>query len=179
MRRTLLFIYLHMKKYKRTKIVIKETNMRKTLLKLLSCLTFGVAFAQNDLPRVDIFEPQGGILDSLWGSWVQGVSHNGEYAVGYGNEYTTWSFIWDRTSGEYRLITGAYKNISCANGVSNDGLVVGSFLSSLKIWHAIPFWLIVSVEKSIESLMGIPLCVICRFSLAAFNILSLSLIFVN
>ena len=58
-------------------------------------------------------------------------------------------------------------------------LVVGSFLSSLKIWHAIPFWLIVSVEKSIESLMGIPLCVICRFSLAAFNILSLSLIFIS
>ena len=106
--------------------------MRKTLLKVLGCLTFGAVFAQNDLPRVEIFEPQGGIMDSLWGAWVQGVSHNGEYAVGYGDEYTTWSFIWDRTSGEYRLITGAYKNISCANSVSNNGLVVGSFLTDLR-----------------------------------------------
>ena len=36
----------------------------------------------------------------------------------------------------------------------------------------------VSAEKSVN-LMGIPLCVICCFSLAAFNICSLCLIFVN
>ena len=35
----------------------------------------------------------------------------------------------------------------------------------------------VSVEKSVDSLMGVPLYVICHFSLVAFNILSLSLIF--
>ena len=37
----------------------------------------------------------------------------------------------------------------------------------------------VSVEKSADSLMGIPLYVICHFFLVAFNILSLSLIFVS
>ena len=36
----------------------------------------------------------------------------------------------------------------------------------------------VSVEKSADNLMGVPMYVICHFSLAAFNILSLSLIFV-
>ena len=36
----------------------------------------------------------------------------------------------------------------------------------------------VSVEKSTDNLMGVPLYVICHFSLVAFNILSLSLIFV-
>ena len=35
-----------------------------------------------------------------------------------------------------------------------------------------------SIEKSNDSLMGVPLYVICHFSLVAFNILSLSLIFV-
>ena len=37
----------------------------------------------------------------------------------------------------------------------------------------------VSVEKSADSLMGVPLHVICHFSPVAFNILSLSLIFVS
>ena len=37
----------------------------------------------------------------------------------------------------------------------------------------------VSVEKSADNLMGVPLYVICHFSLIAFNILSLSLIFVT
>ena len=36
-----------------------------------------------------------------------------------------------------------------------------------------------SVEKSVDSLMGVPLYVICHFFLAAFNILYLSLIFVS
>ena len=37
----------------------------------------------------------------------------------------------------------------------------------------------VSVEKSADSLMGVPLHVICHFFLVAFSILSLSLIFVS
>ena len=37
----------------------------------------------------------------------------------------------------------------------------------------------VSAEKSADHLMGIPLYVICCFSLVAFNIFSLSLIFIN
>ena len=37
----------------------------------------------------------------------------------------------------------------------------------------------VSVEKSADNLIGVPMYVICHFSLVAFNILSLSLIFVS
>ena len=37
----------------------------------------------------------------------------------------------------------------------------------------------VSVEKSADSLMGVPLKVTCHFSIVAFNILSLPLIFVS
>ena len=37
----------------------------------------------------------------------------------------------------------------------------------------------VSVEKSADSLMGFPLYVMCHFSLVAFNVLSLSFIFVS
>ena len=37
----------------------------------------------------------------------------------------------------------------------------------------------VSIERSAVILMGIPLCVICYFPLAAFNICSLCLIFIN
>ena len=48
---------------------------------------------------------------------------------------------------------------------------VGFFLSSLKVYLS-------SVEKSAVRLMEIPFCVICCFSLAAFNIGSLCLILV-
>ena len=44
--------------------------------------------------------------------------------------------------------------------------------------HSLPAWRI-SIERSAVILMGIPLCVICCFSLAAFNIYSLCLIFIN
>ena len=56
---------------------------------------------------------------------------------------------------------------------------VGYFLSSLTMsCHVLLAWR-VSTERSAVILMGIPLCVICCFSLAAFNIHSLCLIFDN
>ena len=42
---------------------------------------------------------------------------------------------------------------------------------------SLPLACSVSAEKPVDSVMGIPLCVTCCFSLAAFNILFLSLIF--
>ena len=101
--------------------------MKKKLLTMLGCIAFGASFAENDLPRVEIFEPQGAIADSLFGAFVQGVSYNGEWAVGYGSEYTNWGFVWNKTTGEFQLITGSYRNISAASGVSNNGTVVGAF----------------------------------------------------
>ena len=56
---------------------------------------------------------------------------------------------------------------------------VGYFLSSLSMsCHSLLAWR-VSIKRSAVILMGIPLYVLCYFSLAAFNICSLCLIFVN
>ena len=66
----------------------------------------------------------------------------------------------------------------------NEGLdgrvlfVVGFSLLSLEIYHATPFWPAeLLLKKSVNNLMGIPLYVICCFSLVAFNIFSLCLFF--
>lgn len=101
--------------------------MKKQLLTILGCMALGTAYAQNDLPRVEVFEAQGAVFDSIPGSNVQGVSYNGEWAVGFGTEYSQYSFIWNKTSGEYSLITGSYQDLAYAYGVSNDGTVVGAF----------------------------------------------------
>ena len=56
-------------------------------------------------------------------------------------------------------------------------MVVGS---SLHVYPDTPFWPAeVSAEKSVNHIMGIPLYVICCFSLAAFNLFSVNLIFVS
>ena len=56
-------------------------------------------------------------------------------------------------------------------------LVAGFSLSSLEV--PLPLACSVFPEKSADNLMGIPLYVLCCFSLIAFSIFSLSLIFVN
>lgn len=101
--------------------------MKRNLLTILGCMAFSTVFAQTDLPRVEVFTPYGEVKDSIPGSNVQGVSLNGEWAVGFGTEYSQHSFIWNRTTGEYSLITGSYEDLSYAYGVSNDGTVVGAF----------------------------------------------------
>ena len=58
-------------------------------------------------------------------------------------------------------------------------LVVGSSFHHFRYIMPFPSACRVSVEKSADSLMGVPLYVICHFSLVAFNILSLSLIFIS
>ena len=58
-------------------------------------------------------------------------------------------------------------------------LVVDFSLWVLYIYPAIPFWPAVSAERSAVKCMGFPLYVTCCFSLSAFNILSLCLVFVS
>lgn len=106
--------------------------MKRNLLTILGCMALGTALAQTDLPRVEVFTPYGEVKDSIPGSNVQGVSLNGEWAVGFGTEYSQHSFIWNRTTGEYSLITGSYEDLSYAYGVSNDGTVVGAFYEDTK-----------------------------------------------
>ena len=75
------------------------------------------------------------------------------------------------------LISPSYLNELLA-GYSNLGSGLFSFITLNMSCHSLPAWR-VSIERSAVILMGIPLCVICCFSLAAFNIYSLCLIFVN
>ena len=63
-------------------------------------------------------------------------------------------------------------------GYSNLGCRLFSFITLSMSCHSLLAWR-VSIEISAVILMGMPLCVICCFSLAAFNICSLCLIFVN
>ena len=57
--------------------------------------------------------------------------------------------------------------------------IVGfSFITLSMSCHSLLAWR-VSIERSAVILMGSPLCVICCFSLAAFNICSLCLIFIS
>ena len=75
------------------------------------------------------------------------------------------------------LISPSYLNEILAE-YSNLGCSLFSFITLSMSCHSLPAWS-VSFERSAVILMGIPLCVICYFSLAAFNICSLCLIFVN
>ena len=78
---------------------------------------------------------------------------------------------------EKLLISPSYLNEILA-GYNNLGCRLFSFIILSMSCHSLLAWR-VSIERSAVILMAIPLCVICCFSLAAFHICSLCLIFVN
>ena len=75
------------------------------------------------------------------------------------------------------LISPSYLNEILA-GYSNLGCRLFSFITLSMFCHSF-LACRVSIERSAVILMGIPLCVTCCFSLAAFNICSSCLTFVN
>ena len=75
------------------------------------------------------------------------------------------------------LISPSYLNEILA-GYSNLGCRFFSFITLSMSCHSFLAWR-VSIERSAVILMGITLCIICYFSLAAFNICSLCLIFIS
>ena len=75
------------------------------------------------------------------------------------------------------LISPSYLN-EILSGYSNLDCRFFYFITSSMSCHSLLAWR-VSIERSAIILMGIPLCVMYFFSLAAFNICSLCLIFVN
>lgn len=82
--------------------------------------------------------------DYLYGATAYGVSANGEWAVGYGDEFTMSSFIWNRTTGQWQCITGApyttsERDRSECYAVSNDGVVVGG-VETKKGYLSPGFW---------------------------------------
>lgn len=60
---------------------------------------------------------------------VNGISANGQYAVGSAVELSTDAFIWNRATGQFQQITGSFNNSATAYAVSNEGKVVGTFYS--------------------------------------------------
>ena len=75
------------------------------------------------------------------------------------------------------FISPSYLNEILA-GYSNLGCRLFSFITLSMSCHSLLAWR-VSIERSAVILMGIPLWVICCFSLATFNICSVCLIFIN
>ena len=75
------------------------------------------------------------------------------------------------------LISPSYLNEILA-GYSNLSCRSFSFITLSMSCHSLLAWR-VSIERSAVIFMGLPLCVICCFFLAAVNICSLCLIFVN
>ena len=75
------------------------------------------------------------------------------------------------------LISPSYLN-EIFVGYSNLGCRLFSFITLSMSCHSLLAWR-VPTERPAVILMGIPLCVICFFPLADFNICSLCLIFVN
>ena len=75
------------------------------------------------------------------------------------------------------LISSSYLN-EILVGYNNLGCRLFSFITLSMSCHSLLAWR-VSIERSAVILVGSPLCVIHCFSLAAFNIYSLCLIFVN
>ena len=75
------------------------------------------------------------------------------------------------------LISPSYLN-EILSGYSNLSYRLFSFITLSMSCHSLLAWR-VSIERSAVILMGIPLWVICCFSLATFHICSLCLIFAN
>lgn len=102
--------------------------MKINLLKLMSAgilASFCLALhAQEVSKSVKVY-----MLDDeiCTGASINGVSNNGEYAVGFSPEFTKQSFIWKKSTGQVSLIDGSLNNESEAYDVSDDGTVVGCF----------------------------------------------------
>lgn len=98
--------------------------MKHVLRKYLMVMSIGLmsigAFAQTDDVRVHWFDG-----DDFLGGSMMNVSSNGRYAVG--NIIEVHSYIWDRTTGETKIIPRTEAGYCEAEDVSNNGVVAGIF----------------------------------------------------
>ena len=100
-----------------------------------------------------------------------------EDPLAFVGEQVWWCWILSGLLEEKILIFPSYLN-KILSGNSNMGYKFFSFITLSMSCHSLLAWR-VSIERSAVFLMGIPLCVICCFPIAAFNFCSLCLIFVN
>lgn len=107
--------------------------MKKSLHKLLLCLVLicmaQTVAAQKKLVTVYTVEGNADQMELFAGATAFGTSSNGEYVVGYGTDFVQGSFIWQRSTGEFTQLKGCYYNECYAYGVSDNGVVVGTFAS--------------------------------------------------
>ena len=115
--------------------------------------------------------------------WVHGYIHflcflSREDPLAFVGELVCWCWILSFFFLSVKLfISPSYLNKILA-GYSNLGYRLFSFSALSMSCHSFLSWR-VSIERLTVILLGIPLCVICCFSLADFNICSLCLTFVN
>jgi len=100
-----------------------------------------------------------------------------EETLAFIEELAWWCWILSFCLSVKLLISPSYLNEILA-GYSNQDCRFFSFITLSMSCHSLLAWR-VSIERSAVILIGIPLCVICCFSLAAFNIHSLCLIFAS
>ena len=104
--------------------------MRKSLLVQACCLLAGltaqVCVAQKTV-TVYTIDGDSELFEIFAGTSVHGVSPNGRYAVGTDRDFSQMSFLWDRETGRFTLITGSLGDCSYARAVNDDGTVVGYF----------------------------------------------------
>ena len=98
-----------------------------------------------------------------------------EDPLAFVEELVWWCWILRFCLSVKLLISPSYLNELLA-GYSNLSCRLFSFITLSMSCHSLLAWRI-SIEISAVIFMGMPLCVICCFSLAAFNICSLCLIF--
>lgn len=108
--------------------------MIKTLLSagallLLSATTSPLAAQEAQGKVVTVYTMEGDEeLSSMFvNASVNGVSNNGEYAVGNGVDLSMNAFIWSRSTGKFSVITGSMDDFATVYDVSDDGTVVGTF----------------------------------------------------
>lgn len=105
--------------------------MKKSLHTLLLCLLAlcmaQTAAAQKKLVTVYSVEGNTELMELFAGATAFGTSASGEYVVGYGTDFVQGSFIWQRSTGQFTQLKGCYQNECYAYGVSDNGIVVGTF----------------------------------------------------
>lgn len=102
--------------------------MKKLLLTILAGVVLFNANAQ-DLKKATLYSPpfDAEYVEGIFGE-INGVSSNGEYAVGFDGMVNSGAFVWKRSTGKFEIVEMAGMLMDAAN----DGTLVGNY------WVEIP-----------------------------------------
>lgn len=71
--------------------------------------------------------------DYMLCGYLNKVSSNGEYAVGYDNIISEVTYMWRKSTGKLEILNDASEHAEAIYDVSNDGTVVGTFFKEDKV----------------------------------------------